>query len=125
VKIAPRATSLTAAGAGVGALASTSGGAGLLMGPVIMSAGLTGVAFVATIAACAVAMHIGRVAGYLASGLLTTSSLPAILAISIGLVGGNLAGLRFRERMPKWLDGKLEMYALVASTVVSVLGLAK
>lgn len=124
IELRPRSGSLAAAGAGVGALSATSGGAGMLLGPVIMSAGLSGMAFVGTIAACAVTMHLGRIGGYLASGLITAELMPSIGALMIGLIGGNLVGLKVRHLVPKTLETKVELGALVLATTFAVLGIA-
>ncbi|NUP10646.1 MAG: sulfite exporter TauE/SafE family protein [Polyangiaceae bacterium] len=125
IQIKPRAKSLAMAGAGVGALSATSGGAGMLLGPILMSAGLTGAALVATIAACAATMHIGRVAGYFVSGLLTFEAAPGVLALLVGLVGGNLAGRRLRSIIPDGTEQKMELFALVASTGFALIGLVR
>jgi uncharacterized membrane protein YfcA len=125
LRLQPRGRSLAAAGAGVGALSSTSGGAGLLLGPVIMSAGLTGASLVATIAACAATMHVGRVVGYAASGLLTSDVVAPVLAVMFGLVAGNLLGRRARAVVRPGREPTIELCALVISTGLAAVGLAR
>lgn len=125
VRLRLRSKSLAAAGAGVGALSSTSGGAGLLLGPLLMSAGITGGAFVGTIAACASAMHVGRVIGYIGSGLLTSAVwLPASVLLG-GLLVGNLIGRRLRAYMPEGSEPKVELAALVVTSGLAVVQLAR
>lgn len=125
VKLRLRARSLAMAGAGVGAMAATSGGAGMLIGPVVLSTGLTGAAYVGTVAACAVAMHLGRILGYGAAGLLTIELLPSIAALLVGLLAGNLVGRRARGHIPKSVEPRIEIGALVVSTAMAVVGLAR
>lgn len=124
-KIQPRRGSLLGAGAGVGALASTSGGAGLLLSPVLLATGLTGAAFVGTTSACAVAMHLGRIGGYAGGGLLTLELVRPILALLVGLLAGNLVGQRLRTQVPEGSEPKVELGALVVSTALAVLGVAR
>jgi len=125
IKLKLRARSLAAAGAAVGALAATSGGAGLLVGPIVLSTGLTGLSYVATVAACAVALHLGRIVGYGAAGLLTLDLLPSIAALLAGLLLGNLVGRRARDYIPKKIEPKIEIGALVVSTALAVVGLVR
>src|SRR5207247_5363015 len=73
------------AGFGVGATAATSGGAGLLMSPLLMSTGLSGEGYVATAATIAVAMHTGRLFAYGAGGRRCAGVLPG--------AGGGAGGL--------------------------------
>lgn len=79
-------------GLATGAAAATTGGAGLIAGPTLLAAGLTGRSFVATIAIGSVAMHFGRAAAYEQGGLFTAELLPRALALAIAIVVGNLVG---------------------------------
>lgn len=124
-RLAPQGGSLVGAGAGIGALASTSGGAGLLLSPVLLATGLTGAAFVATTSACSVAMHFGRISGYAGSGLLTRDLARPIVALLVGLLAGNLLGKRLRTQIPEGSETKVELGALVVSTALAVLGIAR
>lgn len=122
--VSPGRTSLVAAGSGIGALAATSGGAGFLIAPVVMSTGLKGRPYVATVSCCAAGLHIGRVAGYGVSGLLAPSQLPWIAALLVGLVTGNLIAARYRDRIPSKVESKIELGALVATALLALLGVA-
>lgn len=124
-RLKPGGRSLVGAGASVGALASTSGGAGLLLSPVLLATGLTGAAFVATTSACAVAMHLGRIGGYLGSGLLSRDLSVLMVALVVGLLLGNLLGKKLRGHIPEGAEGKVELGALVVSTALAVLGVAR
>ena len=117
--------SLTAGGAVVGALTATSGGAGLLTSPLLMSAGLRGTAYVSTVALAAVSLHVGRLLGYGASGLLTRESLAALVALVPGLLVGNLIGKRVREHLTAKSEMVIELGALVVCTGLGVVGLVR
>jgi uncharacterized membrane protein YfcA len=124
LNISPGRKSLIAAGSGIGALAATSGGAGFLVAPVVMSTGLKGLPYVATVSCCAVALHIGRVAGYGISGLLVAGLLPMIGALLVGLIAGNLIAARYRDRIPTELESKIEIGALVTTALLALAGVA-
>ncbi len=124
LNVSPGRNSLVAAGSGIGALAATSGGAGFLVAPVVMSTGLKGLPYVATVSCCAVALHIGRVAGYGMSGLLAASLLPMIAALLVGLVTGNLIAARYRDRIPTAVETKIELGALVTTAILALVGVA-
>ncbi len=110
------------AGLGIGFLAGTSGGAGVLLGPLIHSSGLRGSAFVGTVAVIAVALHAGRLVAYGGSGLLTTRDLPAAGLLALGIFAGNFAADRLRPRLGDRLTGRIELGTLVGCAVLSVLG---
>ncbi len=124
MKVSPGRKSLVAAGSGIGALAATSGGAGFLVAPVVMSTGLRGLPFVATVSCRAVALHLGRVAGYGISGLLVPGLLPMIGALLVGLLAGNLVAARYRRHMPPKLEGRIEVGALIATALLALAGVA-
>lgn len=123
LKMAPRRGALTSFGAVIGAMAATSGGAGLLVAPLVMSTGLRGAKYVATVAVCAVAMHIGRVVGYGSVGLFHAESLPLMGFLLTGLIVGNLFGRRLRGKLTPAIESKLEIGALALTSSLSVLGL--
>lgn len=122
VKRASGSSVLALSGGGVGAIAATSGGGGVLIGPVLMAAGLTGGAYVGTVAACGVAIHVGRVCGYGLSGLLTPSALPEIALVSLGLLTGNVAGRHLRRRASAPLVMRLEIAALACAAASGLWG---
>ena len=122
----PKASAMGPAGAGIGALSATAGGAGLLVGPLFMAAGLTGKRFVATIAAAAVALHAGRVVAYGLGGMMTVETAIRAALLTGAVVGGNLLGLWVRDRL---LDDRkahwLELGSLVVCMGLSVIGVGK
>lgn len=113
------------AGAAIGALAATAGGAGMLVGPLYLSLGLSGVAYVGTVAISAVALHLGRVVGYGVSGVLTIADLPSAAALLAGLILGNLVAHRLRGRLSPAAEGRIEVASLSLATILAVLGVAR
>lgn len=91
----PRAL-LAPAGALVGGVSATSGGAGLLLSPLLLSTGLTGESYVATSAAIAISTHAGRLVAYGASGFLSRAVLGYALGGTVSIVVGNALGDRLR-----------------------------
>lgn len=118
----PRAA-LGPAGFVVGAMTGTSGGAGVLFAPVLLSAGLRGTAFVGTIATVAFATHLGRVVAYASSGLFTRELLAPIIVVALAITLGNAVGERVRARLSASTTTRLEYGVLVVCVGVSVLGL--
>ena len=118
----PRAA-LGPAGFVVGAMTGTSGGAGVLFAPVLLSAGLRGTAFVGTIATVAFATHLGRVVAYASSGLFTREHLAPIIVVALAITLGNAVGERVRARLSASTTTRLEYGVLVVCVGVSVLGL--
>jgi uncharacterized protein len=116
---------LVPAGAGIGAVSATGAGAGLLAVPILLTLGLSGPAYIATSAAGAAAMHIGRLAAYGLGGLLDGPRLFASLILTVGILGGNLLGDRLRERIPSRLAGRVEHGTLVLCVAISLAGLAR
>lgn len=111
------------AGFGIGALAATSGGAGLLAGPLLMTAGLTGEAYVSTAAAGAVAMHLGRIVAYGATGLFDSGNLARSALLAGAILAGNLVGARARKWLPATATPRIELTALGACVLLSLAGL--
>jgi len=123
VTLSPKRAAIATAGAGIGALAATAGGAGALTGPLFLSAGLRGAAYVGTVALAAVALHAGRLVGYGSGGMLHVELLPAMLVLLTGLIIGNLAGKRLRSKVDAELEKRVEIGALVVCTVLALVGI--
>jgi hypothetical protein len=121
----PPPYAITPVGIGIGAVCATSSGAGLLTSPVLLSAGLAGRTYVATSACAAAAMHIGRLTGYGAGGLVGARD----LAYAAVLAGAILAGNHLGERVEKRIDEKAHLWldhgTLVACVALAVLGAAR
>jgi uncharacterized membrane protein YfcA len=116
-------SALGPAGFVIGAMTGTSGGAGVLFAPVLLSSGLRGAAFVGTIATVAFATHAGRVVAYASSGLFTRGLVPTILVVALAITLGNALGERARARLSDSTTVRLEYGVLVVCVGVSLLGL--
>lgn len=113
------------AGFVIGGLTGSAGGAAVLTAPLFLSAGLVGETYSGTIAAAAVAMHLGRIAGYGAGGLLTRELWLWAALLSAAVVLGNAVGRRvrrFTERLPA---GLIEHVTLVLCTLLAVAGMGR
>ncbi len=110
-------------GVAVGFVSATSGGGGLLAGPLLLATGLSGRAYVATGAVGAVSVHVARLTGYGAGGALDGSVLVlgAVLAACIPL--GNLIGDRTRRLIPEAWVPRLEIGVVVAGLALAVVGM--
>ncbi len=119
---APR-WALGPAGFVIGSMTGTAGGAGILVAPVMLSAGLKGRAFIGTVATVAFAMHAGRVVAYASNGLFDRELLLPIVVLSAAIFAGNALGERLRARVPDTTTTRLEYGVLVACVAVSLAGL--
>ena len=120
----PPASALFPAGLVIGAAAATTGSAGLALGALLQSSGLTGAPYIATAASTAIAMHVGRIAAYGAGGLVTpdTALHSAILAAAI--LVGNLSGGRIRQHLAAKTCTRLELGVLLGCVALALAGLA-
>lgn len=126
---APPRGLLAPAGAAVGVFSGTSGGAGLLVSTLLMSAGLTGEAYVATSAAIAAAMHVGRLSAYGASGLLSAGVLSMSALATVAVLAGNVLGGRLRSKLSgagsvRFLE-TLEKGTLAVAAALALLGVGR
>lgn len=119
-RVEPSRGAIGGGGFGIGLLAATAGGAGVLTGPLFSSAGLRGTRYVATIATGAVALHVGRVVGYGVGGLLAREQLESMLVLAVALVVGNLLGRQLRRRFEERHERVAELGTLVACTLLTV-----
>ena len=110
------------AGFFIGGMTGTAGGAGVLFAPVLLSSGLRGSAFVATISTVAVATHIGRVVAYASNGLFTRDLLIPTALVAVAISAGNFLGERARARLSDTLTTRLEYGVLVVCVGVALAG---
>ncbi|HRG98150.1 MAG TPA: TSUP family transporter [Polyangiaceae bacterium] len=115
---------LAPAGAAIGALAGTSGGAGLLLGPLVHSTGLRGAAFVGTVAAIATALHAARLLAYGSSGMLGPAQVPLAALLAVGIFAGNFAADRLRPRLGDRVTARLELGTLIGCAALALVGVA-
>ncbi|MEM6926565.1 MAG: TSUP family transporter [Myxococcota bacterium] len=115
----PRA--VAAAGIVVG-LASTTGGAGLLAAPFLMSLGLSGHGYLAMLSISAVTMHASRIVSFGALGAIEASHVLLAGGLAIGIAAGNAAGKHFRTRLSEDTVTRLQSVAMIAMIVLALVG---
>lgn len=115
---------LVPAGLAVGTVGGSVSGAGVLLGPLLLGAGLTGEAYVGTSAAISVTMHLGRSLAYGTSGLYDPTTLGRAAVLAASVLVGNRIGLSLRPRLTPAFGRRLETGAVLACTAFAVLGLA-
>jgi len=120
ITLRPKPRWITAYSFAIGALAATSGGAGMLIAPLILASGATGGRYVATVAVGAVAMHLARVIGYGTVGLLVPEHLVDAAVILAGLLTGNLVGRRFRRHVGAVAERRIELGALLVANAFAI-----
>jgi hypothetical protein len=120
----PSGTTVSASGFVVGVLAGSAGGAGFLMGPIVLAAGLGGRRYLGTVAVGAVAMHVARIAGYGAGGLMTAEVLRLAAVLTPALLVGNLLGDRIRDAIPPAWQRRIEHGAPVVCVALALAGLS-
>jgi len=123
LSLRPPPSWITPAGAVIGALTGSGGGAATLTAPLFLSAGLAGDTYVGTSAVSGVAMHLGRLAGYGAGGLFTHERIALSLLVALAVLAGNVVGRRLRRFTERWPAGLLEHLVLAACVVLTVSGL--
>ncbi|MFT4625178.1 MAG: putative membrane protein YfcA [Myxococcota bacterium] len=119
----PPAGALVPGGFAVGFTASTAGGGGLIAGPMLLASGLTGRSYVATAAAGAIAVHLGRMVGYGASGVLSTSALQLGVGLAALVMVGNGLGERIRQQLDASAVGRLERGVVLGCLGLATVGL--
>lgn len=120
----PGRRTLGASGLVVGVLAGAAGGAGFLVGPIVLAAGLIGRRYLGTVAVAAVAMHVGRIVGYGAGGLLSTDIVRLAAVMAPALLVGNLLGNHLRDWIPDAWQRRIEIAAPVLCVALAIAGLA-
>ena len=111
-------------GFSIGFLASAGGIGGILLPPVLMSAGLSGITFVATAAVGAVAVQLARITTYGATGLLSAEALAMSAVVAVGIIAGNLAGKSILHRMTTQRQKKLSRIVLAVCITLAAYGAA-
>lgn len=109
-------------GAGIGAFGACSGGAGLMLSPVLVSAGLEGEALVATTQLLALGLNAGRMAGYVAGGTLTVATAPLATVMLLALLVGNGIGHRMRKGLTRRHLRWIELGTMAMATTLVALG---
>lgn len=103
-----------------GAVSATGGGAGVLLGPVLLSAGLRARPYVASMAAVAVGLHFSRLIAFGATGLMTGEALRAGALLALSIMLGNRVGDRLLGGLdPRW-EARVQSGALAACALVAI-----
>lgn len=116
----PSPTLLLIGGAVVGLLSGLVGSAGLLGAAIFLSLNLPPVAYVASEATTAVAMHLVKWIVYDAAIDLGTDFWPLAAAMSVAMIAGTWAGKRVIERLPL-VKFRLLVAGLLAVTAVQMI----
>lgn len=124
VSFVPKTTWLFPTALGVGVLASGSGAA-VVVAPVLVAGGLSGEAFVATAAAVAIAIHLGRIAAFGIGGALDAQGLAQSALLAATILVGNVLGRSLRARLGEARCREVTMLALVGSVIAGVVGFAR
>jgi uncharacterized membrane protein YfcA len=118
----PSPRALIPSGMLIGLITATAGGAGVLLGPLMLSAGLRNSSYLATMSLAAVSLHLGRLAGYGAGGLLGARTMLIAVALAVTLVIGNLIGRWLRERLSRRIVHRLELAMPIVCATLALLG---
>lgn len=118
----PGRRTLIPAGVGIGVVGATTGGAGVLVGPLLLSAGLKGVPYVATAAFFGVSLHAGRLLAYGVGGWVGREVLWLALGIAVAIVVGNAAGRRLRAWIADSWHTRIQVGTAVSLVGLSLLG---
>lgn len=97
-------------------------GAGMLLGPVLLSYVLNGRAYIGTAAVGAGAMHLGRVLAYGATGLVNEPVLVLAFGLALAIPIGNLLGERVRGWISEPWTARMELGACVVAVGFAVAG---
>jgi len=122
-RFVPPTGALVPGGAALGFVTATSGGGGLISGPLLLASGLSGRPYVATGAVVATTVHVFRLAGYGAGGMLSWRILAMGLLGAICITAGNLLGERLRGVIPERVVPRLEVGVVLTCLVLALGGL--
>lgn len=106
----------------VGVVGATTGGGGLVLGPLLLMAGLRGLRFVATGAVVGFTMHVGQALAFGGTGLLGAGDLPLALGLGVAIVAGNVGGRRLRPRLGERTCHRLTWFTLLGGVALALLG---
>jgi uncharacterized membrane protein YfcA len=125
LKFTPPSGLATPAGAVVGFLTGTSGGAGVLLAPVTLSFGLTGVSYIGTQSVVAAGMHGARLLAYGHGGLLAGAGLLPIAGLTVGVFLGNALSGKLRPLLSPRAQRFTEVGMLSACAVLAIAGVGR
>jgi uncharacterized membrane protein YfcA len=120
---APSDNAFVAVGAASGAGSALLGSVGPLTAPFFLAKGLVRAAYVGTEAACALVMHLAKIAGYGAGALLTTRVLLLGAALVPATLAGAWCGKALVGRMSEKVFVRLVEAGLIVAAVLFLVGL--
>ena len=91
----------------------------------LLSAGLTGAAYLATMSLSAVSMHVGRLVAFGTSGRVDPQDLVTAAVLAGCITVGNAGGRWLRGRAGDTLIGHLEVGTAASLVVLALAGLAR
>ena len=109
-------------GAIAGALTASGGGGGVLVPPTLLALGLTGPAYLATAAAAAAAIHVGRLSAYGLAGWMDETRWMQAGLLALTIPTGNLLGRALRAKLGDRMILRCTQVALVTASLLAVLG---
>jgi uncharacterized protein len=110
------------AGALAGFVSATTGGGGVILGPFLLSRGLTGPAYVAAAATAAASVHVFRVISYHLGGAGTARTLALGAGLAVLLTLGNLLGDRLRRTLGHAVQARVQVGVMVACVGLALVG---
>ncbi len=107
-----------------GLVTATSGGGGLLLGPLLLASNIKMERFVVTASLVAGAVHISRLVAYGAGGLMSWGILGHALVLGVAILAGNLVGRSGRRFLNEKRGTQLTWLVLLVCLVLSLAGFA-
>lgn len=107
-----------------GLITATSGGGGLLLGPLLLASNIKMERFVVTASLVAGSVHVARLVAYGAGGLVSSTTLLHALVLGIAILGGNLVGRRGRVFLNEKRGTQLTWLVLLVCLALSLGGFA-
>ena len=107
-----------------GLVTATSGGGGLLLGPLLLASNIKMERFVVTASLVAGAVHVSRLVAYGAGGLVSSTTIVHALVLGVAILGGNLIGRRGRAFLNEKRGTQLTWLVLFVCLALSVGGFA-
>ena len=109
-------------GATAGVLHATAGGAGVVLSPYLLARDLAGSPYVATMALCAIALHVTRLAAFGAGGLVDSWTLMVGAGLAASIVLGNAIGVRVSSWIGDTARKRAQIGALLATAGIALVG---
>ena len=93
-----------------------------MLSPYLLARDLAGSPYVATMALCAIALHVTRLVAFGAGGLVDLPTLAVGAGLAIAIVAGNAIGLRISASISETARKRAQIGALLATAGVAIAG---